>query len=136
LEPGDGAVLAPNLAGLDVAIDPPAGDDLHDVELLGPDLDVHVYGSGGEARLNAAEWDAVARTSRGKPVELIARSLATADPTTSHVVSAHLAVADLPLASEVLFAGRHAGEVAQVWSYDPARAITQAWATGAAAAGL
>src|SRR5882672_6915466 len=75
LEPADGAVLAPNLAGLDVAIDPPAGDDLHDVEFLGPDLDVHVYGSGGEARLNAAEWDAIARTSRGKAVELIARSL-------------------------------------------------------------
>jgi hypothetical protein len=136
LEPADGAVLAPNLAGLDVAIDPPAGDDLHDVELVGTDLDVHVYGSGGEARFNAAEWDAIARTSRGHAVQLIARSLSTADPTTSHVVSTHVAVSDLPLASEVLFAGRHADDVAQVWSYDPRRGSIQAWATGAGAAGL
>jgi hypothetical protein len=136
LEPGDGAVLAPNLAGLDIALDPPAGDDLHDVEILGPDLDIHVYGSGGEARLNAAEWDAIARTSRGRSVELIAQSLATADPTTSHVVSVHVAVTDLPLPSEVLFAGRRTGEVAQVWSYDPTRGSTQLWATGAAVSGL
>src|SRR5690242_1656930 len=108
LEPGDGAVLPPNLGGLEVALDPPAGDDLHDVEFLGPDLDVHVYGSGAEAKLNAAEWDAIARTSRGKTVELIARSLASATPTTSHVLSAHVAVAELPLSTEVLFAGAHA----------------------------
>jgi hypothetical protein len=133
LEPGDGAVLPPDLGGLDVAIDPPAGDDLHDVELLGPDLDVHVYGSGGEAKLNAAEWDAIARTSRGKAVELIARSLATANPTTSHVVSAHVAVADLPLTSEVLFVGARAGEAAQVWSYDPRRGSTQPWVAAAVA---
>jgi hypothetical protein len=67
---------------------------------------------------------------------LIARSLATADPKTSHVVSAHVAIADLPLAGEVLFAGGHAGDVAQVWSYDPTRGSTRAWATGAAATGL
>lgn len=136
LEPGDGAVLPPNLAGLDVALDPPAGDDVHDFEFFGADLDLHVYGSGGVATLHAAEWDAISRTSRGKPVELIARSLATATPTTSHVVSAHMAVTDLPLASTVLFAGAHAGETPQVWSYDPTRATTQAWTTGAAAADL
>lgn len=135
LEPGDGAVLPPNLAGLDVALDPPAGDDLHDFEFLSPDLDLHVYGSGGVATLNAAEWDAVSRTSRGKPVELIARSLATATPTTAHVVSAHMAVTDLPIAT-VLFAGAHAGETPQLWSYDPTRSSTQAWATSAAAADL
>lgn len=136
LEPGDGAVLPPNLARLDVALDPPAGDDVYDVEFLNADLDLHVYGSGGVATLNPAEWDAVSRTSRGKPVELIARSLATATPTTSHVASAHMAVTDLPLASTVLFAGAHAGEAPQVWSYDPTRGSTQAWATDAAAADL
>src|ERR1043165_2951963 len=51
-------------AALGVALDPPGGDDVHDVQSLGPDLDVHVYGSGAEAKLNAAEWDAIARTSR------------------------------------------------------------------------
>jgi hypothetical protein len=136
LEPGDGAVLPPNLATLDVALDPPAGDDVHDFEFLSPDLDLHVYGSGGVATLNAAEWDAVSRTSLGKPVELIARSLATATPTTSHVVSAHMAVTDLQLASTVLFAGAHAGETPQIWCYDPTRASTQVWAPGAAAADL
>jgi hypothetical protein len=132
LEPSDGAVLAPNLAGLDVAIDPPAGDDVHEIEILGEDLAVHVYGNGGEAKLNAAEWDAIARTSRGKAVALIARSLAAANPTTSHVVSAHVAVADLPLTSEVLFAGSRGGGPAQIWSYDPARGHTQPWTTNAA----
>lgn len=136
LEPADGAVLAPNLAVLDVAIAPPAGDDVHDIELVGPDLDVQVYGSGGAARFNAAEWDAIARTAHGQAVQLIARSLSTADPTTAHVVSTHVAVTDLPLSSEVLFAGRHANDVSQVWSYDPRRGSTQAWVTGAAAAGL
>src|SRR5262249_5747043 len=119
-----------------VALDPPAGDDVHDVEFVGPDLDVHVYGTGAEAKLNAAEWDAIARTSRGKSVELIARSLARATPTTSHVLSAHVPVADLPLSSEVLFAGAHTGDATQIWSYDPLRATTQAWATGGAATGL
>ena len=133
LEPADGAVLAPNLAGLDVAFDPPAGDDVHDVEIVGPDLEVHVYGRSGEARFNAAEWDAIARTSRGKSVDVIARSLSTADPTISHVVSAHVAVTDLPLASEVLFVGRRGGEAAQLWSYDARRGSTQPWAIGGAA---
>jgi len=137
LEPGDGAVMAPNLAGLEVAIDPPAGDDLHDVEFLGPDLELHVYGAGGAATLNAAEWDAVSRTSRGNAVELIARTLASANPTTSHVVSVHVAVADLPLTSEVLFAAAHTGDpAAQIWSYNPTRGSTLAWETGAAAAGV
>lgn len=136
LEPGDGAVLPRNLANLDVHFAVPATDDLHEIAILAPELDFHIYGRGAAgartAALTPAEWDAITRTSRGGYVDIIARTLSSAAPTEMHVASAHVVIADHELAAEVLFTGRRPTDpVSQVWSYALARGTTEPWANGA-----
>jgi Concanavalin A-like lectin/glucanases superfamily len=81
----------------------------------------------------ALEWEAIVRTSRGEHVDLVVHGLASVAPQTMHVASAHIAIADLPFASEILFTGKRMADtaaVAQVWSYQLARGTTEAWANG------
>ena len=144
LEPGDGAALPPNLATLDVNFAAPAGDDLHEVAVLAPELDFHIVGRGGRGdavtrtvSLTPAEWDAITRTVRGSHFDLITRTLASSDPATMRVASSHLTLADLELSPEILFTGkRPADPVAQVWSYSLARGTTAPWMAGEAGACL
>lgn len=137
LEPGDGAVLPPNLGRLDVHFAAAATDDAHELALLGPELDLRVYAAGPAAartiELTPAEWDAVTRTSLGQTAELVVRSLASQTPATARRTAARLAITELPFAEEVLFTGKMAVEpVPQIWSYRPARASTERWANGPA----
>ena len=136
LEPGDGAVLPRNLANLDVHFAAPATDDLHEIAILAPELDFHIYGRGTDAArtaaLTPAEWDAITRTSRGDRVDVVARTLSSARPTEMHVASAQITIADHELAAEVLFTGKRIEDpVAQVWSYALARGTTEPWANAA-----
>jgi hypothetical protein len=114
LEPGDGAVLPPNLGRLDVDFAATDSDDVHEVALTGPDLDVRVVVGGApgprHVELTAAEWDAVARTSVRGEAQLTVRSLSSSTPTVARVATARLSISDLPFAQEVLRGAARAHE--------------------------
>ena len=133
LEPGDGAVLPANLGRLDVHF--VAGvNDTHEVAVLGPELELRVFGRGDAAarrvELTAAEWDAIARTSRGGAADLVVRSLSSANPAEARRTAARLAIAELAFPAQVLFTGRPAPELPQLWTYELATASTERWASG------
>jgi hypothetical protein len=132
LEPGDGAVLPYNLGRLDIAFAAIDTDDFHEVTLRGPDLDVRVVVPAApgprQVELTAAEWNAVSRTSRGGTVELVVRSLRSADPTYARTTKALLSIADLGFPRTVLFTGRGTGEVMpKMFAYDLTSADVSPW---------
>ncbi|HEY5937570.1 MAG TPA: hypothetical protein VIU61_23145, partial [Kofleriaceae bacterium] len=130
LEPGDGAVLPPNLGTLDVHFDAIASDDTHELAITTPDLDLRVFSATTRRiELTRSEWDALSRTARGTTAELTVKSLVAANlGGDARVTRAQIAIAELFLASEVLFTGRATGEVMpQMWSYDLFRGTTEAW---------
>lgn len=132
LEPGDGAVLPPNLGRLDVAFAAIDSDDVHEVTLRGPDLDLRVVmpASPGprQIELTAAEWDAVSRTSRGKGVDLVVRSLCSAEPNQAREANAHLTIADLAFPRTVLFTGKGTTDtLPKMFAYDTATANVGPW---------
>jgi WD40 repeat protein len=137
LEPGDDAVLPPSLGHLEVDFAADAADDLHEIALVGPYLDVRIYqpGQAGprRAELTATEWKAVARTSRGTSAELIVRSLPGVAPATAHTASAHLAIADRDVTGALIFAAvpDQPNATASLWRYDLATANTAHWYQGA-----
>ncbi|HEY5924606.1 MAG TPA: hypothetical protein VIV11_23165 [Kofleriaceae bacterium] len=136
LEPGDGAVIPPNLGRLDVHFTAIAPDDLHQVSVASPDLDIRVYArSTGAARqidLTPAEWDAISRTARGGTAELAVRSLTSTAPTDMRTARAQLGVAELPFPAEVLFTGRPGEDMPQLWSYSLTATATEPWANSPA----
>ena len=105
LEPGDGAVLPPDLGGLDVDFAADDADDVHEIAVTAPHLDIRVYAPGApgprHVALTAGEWAAIAGTARGASVGLTARSLHAG---TAHRLAASLAIADLD-ASTLAFSG-------------------------------
>jgi hypothetical protein len=105
LEPGDGAVLPPDLGSLDVDFAADDADDLHEIAVTALHLDIRVYAPGApgprHVALTAGEWTAIARTARGGSVGLAARSLHAG---TAHRLGASLAIADLD-ASALAFSG-------------------------------
>ena len=128
LEPGDGAVLPPNLGTLDVHFDAVATDDTHELAITTPDLDLRVFSATTRRiELTRSEWDALSRTARGTTADLTVKSLVAAGGDV-RVSRAQIAIAELLLASEVLFTGRATGdEMPQMWSYDLFRGTTEAW---------
>jgi hypothetical protein len=120
LEPGDGAVLPANLGGLDIDFAADPTDDLHEVAITAPHLDIRVYAPGAAGprhiELTPAEWRAIAATARGAGVELAVTSLATAAPTAASVSRAHLGIADLDAMSLWISAAQ--GGVPSLWRYD------------------
>ena len=54
----------------------------------------------------AGEWEAIVRTSRGRSIEIAARSTRTAERGVVRVQSARVAIADLAFPGEILFTGR------------------------------
>jgi hypothetical protein len=137
LEPGDGAMIPPNLGQLDVHFTAIDADDTHEVAVVSPDVDVRVYARGsGAARqieLTSAEWDAISRTARGGAgAELIVRSMTAATRGEARATKAQVAVAELPFPREVLFTGRPGTEYPQAWSYSLTGTTTERWANAPA----
>jgi len=139
LAPGDGAVLPPNLGALDIHFAAPDLDDVHELGIAAPYIDLRVWGPGaaGPRRvdLTAAEWDVVTHNNRGGAFDLRVRSLASTAPGTAHVASARIALTDTDLAGEILYGAVPTDPVAAadtgLWSYDLAAATTGPWYVGA-----
>jgi hypothetical protein len=108
IEPGDGAVVPPDLGKLEVEFGAADGDDAHEVAITAPYLDLHVYAPGalGPRRvdLDANEWRAIASTTRGDAFTLDVRSTKSGGNAPIHLTSAHVEVADLD-ASSLVFGG-------------------------------
>jgi hypothetical protein len=108
LDPGDGTVLPPNLAGLDIDFAADPADTVHAIAVTAPFLDVRVYAPGvagpRHVALTAAEWEAIARTASGEVVELAVRSTVAGGGAPAHRTAAQLAIADLDV-STLLFSG-------------------------------
>jgi hypothetical protein len=133
MDPVDRAVIPPNLARLEVAFTASDLDDVQELAVTSADLDVRVQGAAApgprELSLSAAEWEAVVRTSRGRTIDVAARSASSSDPTTARAMHSSVAIADLDFASEILFTGRPVTELPQLWSYSVARGSTERFAS-------
>jgi hypothetical protein len=137
LEPGDGAIVPPNIDHLEVDFSAEDSDDLHEIAIRSPYLDVRVYGSATPGPrhfdLTADEWTAISRTSRGDGIDLTVWSQNSTATTSSRMSYAHLAIADRDLVGGLVFGGGPNGQAAQLWHYDLATGATP-WlqsATGA-----
>ncbi len=137
LEPGDGAVVPPNIDHLEVDFSAEDSDDLHEIAIRSPYLDVRVYGTAAPGPrhfdLTADEWTAISRTSRGDAIDLTVLSQNSAATTSSRMAFAHVAIADRDLVGGLVFGGGPIGQAAQLWHYDLATGATPwlASATGA-----
>jgi hypothetical protein len=133
LEPGDGAVLPPNLGRLDVHFAAADTDDLHELSVTAPDLDLRVYAAGAPGArtiaLTPMEWFAIAESNLGAAAQLDVRSMRTSAREHVRASGALLAIAELPIARELMFTGRVGGSTdqAQMWSYELAAARTTPW---------
>jgi WD40 repeat protein len=127
LEPADGTVLPANLGGLDIDFGAEDTDDVHEIQLASPSLDLRIYAPGAPGprhlELTPAEWSAVAGTNLGGGVDLIVRSAQSAAPTTKRAIRAHLAISSLD-ASALVFSGAPwvSGSIPSLWRYDMAEA--------------
>jgi hypothetical protein len=108
LDPEDGAVLPPTLGKLEVDFGADDADDIHEVAVTAPYLDIRVYAPGAPGprhlELDADEWQAIGSTTRGDGFALDVRSTKTGGGAAVHTVSSHLEVADLD-ASTLVFGG-------------------------------
>jgi len=106
LDPEDGAALPPSLGKLEVDFGADDGDDIHEVAVTAPYLDIRVYAPGAPGprhlELDADEWQAIGGTTRGDGFALDVRSTKSGGGAPVHIVSAHLEVADLD-ASALVF---------------------------------
>lgn len=131
LEPGDGAVIPPNLGRLDVHFAADDFEDVHELAVTSSDLDIRVYSVGAPGartiELTPAEWRAIAETSLGSDVDLAVRSLRVISRKTIRTARATLRIAELPFAREIMFTGRTGTELPQMWTYDVVAAKTAAW---------
>lgn len=129
LDPGDGAILPPDLDRLEVKYPAGGAGSLERLVITAPHLHLEIYapGAAGQVSLTSAEWRAISSTARGVPFALDAASL-EAGATSSHVSTAQLAVADLDL-DTVLFGGRlGATDDPTLWRYEPITASVQPFA--------
>lgn len=87
--PTDRTVVPPNLGDLESHWTDSAGNDLFEMRLAGPYVDLRVYvagtaaGPGRWAAFLPAEWQVAGETERGGQLALTVRGLATADPSTA-----------------------------------------------------
>ncbi len=127
VEPGDGAVLPPGLGALEVDFGADDADGVHEVSLVSPYADVHVYAPGApgprHVALTADEWQVIAQTNRGGDAALEVRSAAaTGGPV--HVLSAQVEIADAD-PSAFVFGGTDADATGAItgrprlYHYDP-----------------
>ncbi|MGE5185462.1 MAG: TolB family protein [Acidobacteriota bacterium] len=132
LEPGNGAILPPNLGRLDVDFTADDTDSLHAVAVRSPYLDLTVYSAGApgprRVALSSREWSAVASTARGRAGDLEVAATSASPGAPIHVAAAHVAIADLD-ASSLAFTAARAGETPHLWRYDVARSSQQALVT-------
>jgi hypothetical protein len=137
IEPGDGAVLPPNLGRVDIQFAADDWEDVHELAVTAPDVDIRVYALGAPGQrtiaLNAAEWYALAESNLGSSVDVAARSMRVIARENVHTARAMFRIADLPFAREVLFTGRGGVDLPKMWSYDAAAARTTAWMPNLAA---
>ena len=128
LEPGDGAVLPPNLGRLDVHFGADDFDDVHELAVTSPDVDIRVYTFGAAGprtiALTPDEWYAISESNRGNDVDVAVRTTRIIKRDNIHTAKAKLHIADLPFAREILFTGRTGTEMPQLWSYDVAASHT------------
>lgn len=129
LEPSDGAVLPPDLGELDVDFAADDADDLHELAVSAPHLDLHVYAPGApgarHVELDADEWLAIANTTRGDGITLDVRSTHAGAPV--HRQTSRLAIADLDV-SNLVFSGAvvdaaGAPGTPQLYRYQPRTAV-------------
>lgn len=108
LEPADGEVLPPDLGKLEIDFGADDADDVHELEITAPYLDVQVYALGvagpRHLELLPAEWTAVAHTALGGLAQLVVRSTRSGGGAPAHALSAKLGIADLP-ALPLIFSG-------------------------------
>ena len=124
LEPGDGAMIPPNLGRMDVDFTADDADTLHEIAVHSPWLDVRVYAPGApgprHVELAEREWRAIAATSRGGEVELDVASTSGAPGAPIHQATAHVAIGELD-ARALAFTASFDG-TPRLWRYDVARA--------------
>ncbi len=128
LDPADGAVLPPNLGGLDVDFGAYDDDDVHEIALTAPYLDLHVYAPGvpgsRHIALTSDEWAAAASTAHGGTATLEVRSTHSGGGAPVHVMSSQLAIADLAMGTLVfsgvpIDAAGNGTALPQLYRYDP-----------------
>jgi hypothetical protein len=137
LEPSDGAVVPPDLGALDVEFGADDADNIHEVVVTAPYLDLRVYAMGApgprQVSLDGDEWRAIASTARGASIALAVRSTQAGGGATVHATSATVDIADLD-ASELVFGGAPtdaSGAIAgrpQLYRYDMHRAAVAPFA--------
>lgn len=138
LDPGDGAVLPANLGTLEIDYGAIDSDDIHEIAITAPHLDLRVYAPGApgprHVALTADEWTAIARTAVGDGIDLDVRGM-PGGGTVSHAVTAHVGIADLDV-STLMFSGSQVNPdgsavgVPQLYRYDPQTAKVDLFAAG------
>ncbi len=98
LEPGDGAVLPPNLGTYEVNFAATEDATDHEISFAAPHLDLRIYARAttGPQRiaLTPAEAYALASTTRGSSVDLAVRTLGASATTAAFATKARLAMSD------------------------------------------
>ena len=143
LEPGEGAVLPPNLQHLDLDFASYSGDDAHEVTIASPYLDLRVFAPGvpgpRHIELSTDEWSAIVRTHRGDSVDLAVYCLEMSAPNLAPFATARVAIADVDLGSLVFSGmsvdpatGKIGTDAPSIWRYTPARAKPEVYAAAPA----
>lgn len=128
IEPGDGTMVPANLGTLEVDFGLAASDDIHEVSLTAPYVDLHVYAGGAaHVALTPDEWIALSRTARGGTATIEARSTLSGGGHDVHVVTSQVEIADLDARSLVFGGGLSDANGAlastpQLYHYDMGRA--------------
>ena len=138
VSPVHGAIVPPSLGLFDVRFAAADTDDLHEVRLATPQLDVRVYAPGAPGprgvELTPAEWDVVRASTRGKGFDLTVRSLAAAAPLAARRTDGRIGVTDRDLGGGFLYGAvpltPASTDIAGIWRYDLAAAGAEPWYIG------
>jgi hypothetical protein len=144
-EPGDprrspahGAIVPPSLGRFAVRFAAADTDDLHEVRVAAPHLDVRVYAPGAPGPrgvdLTAPEWDLIRASTRGEGFDLTVRSLAAAAPLAARRTDGRIGVTDRDVGGALLYGAvplvPATADLTGIWRYDLAAAGAEPWYVG------
>jgi hypothetical protein len=139
VSPAHGAIVPPSLGLFAVRFAAADTDDVHEVRIAAPHLDVRVFAPGAPGprgvELTAAEWNLVRASTRGEGFDLTVRSLATATPLAARRTDGRIGVTDRDVGGALLYGAvpltPATTDIAGIWRYDLAAAGAEPWYIGA-----